>query len=167
MRNGGIKNPSYWIFFVLVFAIGFFIAELPRYYSEIEIPLNDISDNEVSSPSDWIKEDQVRITSEEVRIKIGNVTWAKFTDTNSMDPVIDNGMNSLEVKPSSESDIVVGDIISYHARFAEGIVVHRVVDIKEDENGIYYVCKGDNNGAVDPQKVRFSDVHGVVIGILF
>ena len=167
MKIGGIRYPSYWIVFVLILAIGFFVSNASSVYSDFEIPISDVGDNEVLSPSDWIAEEQVKITSEEIRIRVGNVSWAKFTDTNSMDPVIDDGMNSLEIKPLSADKIKVGDIISYHARFTDGIVVHRVVGVKEDEKGLYYVCKGDNNDAIDPQKVRFSEINGVVIGILF
>jgi hypothetical protein len=45
--------------------------------------------------------------------------------------------------------------------------VHRVVGIENDENGIYFVTKGDNYYKEDPYKVRFSQVDGIIVGILY
>lgn len=163
--GGGIKYPSYWMLFLVVFMLGFAVSKAPVHTST-QVPFSE-TDSEVSSPGDWINESQVKITSSSIRIDVPNATWARFANTNSMDPVIDEGMNSLEIRPESPKNLDVGDIISYKAKFADGIIIHRIIDIQEDEEGTYYIVKGDNNDIPDPQKVRFDDIQGVVIGILF
>ncbi|RME53117.1 signal peptidase I [Candidatus Woesearchaeota archaeon] len=84
-----------------------------------------------------------------------------------MDPVIDSGANAIEFVPTSEEDINVGDIISYTSPYTTGPVIHRVIDIGEDENGKYYILKGDNNPRADPGKIRFEDIQRVVLAIIY
>lgn len=168
-NGGGIKYPLYWICFVLILVLGMSARSWSN-YSIDQLPYSseyNSDTNEVISPGNWINESQIKITKDNIRIDITNATWAKFANTNSMDPVIDNNMNSIEIRPKDPSQINIGDIISYKAKFIEGLVVHRIVNISEDENGIYYITKGDNNNSPDPQKVRFEDIHGVVIAIIF
>ena len=91
--------------------------------------------------------------------------WSRFVDSNSMDPTIDSGANGLEIKPLSTTDINVGDIISY--KLGNDIIVHRVIEIGIDSRGWYAVAKGDNNAEKDPFKIRFNDVHGIVVGVIY
>jgi uncharacterized protein (UPF0248 family) len=118
------------------------------------------------SPQDWIAEDQIKVYKDRVELNIQNVRWSKFTDTKSMDPVLDQGANGLEIVPESEDDIKVGDIISYK-QDEDTIIIHRVVEINEDEKGWYAVAKGDNNKARDPYKIRFNNIEGVLIGVIY
>ncbi len=120
---------------------------------------------ELNSPSDWIKEKQIKVYPTEVVIKINNPLWAKFTDTNSMDPFIDENSNAIEIKPKSALDIKVGDVVSYRAK--KDIIIHRVVKVDKDDQGIYYLVKGDNNKLNDPVKVRFKEVVGVVVAVIY
>jgi len=62
-------------------------------------------------------------------------------------------------------DVKKRDIIIYNANWFPEPVIHRIIDIKEDENGVYYITKGDNNPAPDPEKVRPSQVTARVIKI--
>lgn len=62
-------------------------------------------------------------------------------------------------------DVKKGDIIIYNANWFLEPVIHRIIDIKEDENGVYYITKGDNNPVPDPEKVRPSQVTARVIKI--
>jgi len=119
------------------------------------------------SPADRIKEEQIRVSNENVIINIKGAEWASFTDTNSMDPVIDSEAHAIEVIPSSEDDIQVGDIVAYNSEYAEGSIIHRVVYKGEDEQGTYFVMKGDNNPTSDPGKVRFSQIKRVVVAIIY
>ncbi len=84
-----------------------------------------------------------------------------------MVPVIDKGSTVLTIEPSSPERISAGDIIFFKAEGYETHIVHRVVDINEDAEGLYFVTKGDNNKTEDPFKVRFSDIVGVVVGIIY
>lgn len=122
---------------------------------------------EVESPSDRIPESRIHVFSDKVVIDIEDASWASFTDTNSMDPFIDSGANSIEVKPESEDDINVGDVISFRTVLSDGIIIHRVVEAGEDSEGRYFITKGDNNPSVDPGKRRFEDIEGVVVGVIY
>ena len=122
------------------------------------------SGNEVASPGDWIKEDQIKVFSDQVILDLTGASWAKFTDSNSMDPFLDVGANAIEVKPENPADISVGDVISYYS--GNRIIVHRVVEIGNDGDW-YYVVKGDNNNFKDNVKVRFDDIFGVVVAIIY
>lgn len=52
-----------------------------------------------------------------------------------------------------------GDIISFHASFADMVVTHRV-DRRWDTN--LYSTKGDNNNAVDPEETSYEQIIGKV-----
>lgn len=127
----------------------------------------DSFSNERESPSDWIKENQIHVYKDRIVIDIENAVWSRFTDTNSMDPIIDVTSNGIEVMPVSADQIQVGDVISYKSDYANGILIHRVIEKGKDEEGIYFIVKGDNNNSADPGKVRFSQVEGVLVGIIY
>jgi signal peptidase len=119
---------------------------------------------EIMSPSDTISEDQIHVYQNRVVIDI-DAEWARLEDTNSMDPFFDKGANVLQVIPKSPDEIKVGDIISYETE--NGVIIHRVIAIEEDEYGLFYTVKGDNNPTADPVKVRFSDVRKKLVGVLY
>ncbi|MFH1010516.1 MAG: signal peptidase I [bacterium] len=122
---------------------------------------------EQPSPRDRITESNILVYDDRVIIRVADPQWATFTDTNSMDPVIDAGANAIEIVPQSENDVQVGDIISYKSKFADGTIIHRIVYKGQDESGTYFVVKGDNNPSNDPGKIRFSQIERVVVGIIY
>ena len=122
---------------------------------------------ELYSPGDHIPEEDIHVYRDQVIIDLPGALWAKYADTNSMDPVFDSTANGLEVTPQTPADITVGDVISYETALTEGLVVHRVVATRYDNRGWYALVRGDNNPAADPQKVRFESVHGILVGILY
>ncbi len=126
---------------------------------------NLFSSNEIYSPSDWIKEDQIKVYNNKIVLEIFNSTWAKFTNTNSMDPFIDESANAIEILPDDPDMISIGDVISYQT--IGGIVIHRVIDKGYDNKGIFYTVKGDNNSFKDPFKVRYEDIKGVVVAVIY
>ena len=119
------------------------------------------------SPSNWIKKEQIFVYDDEVVIKIKNPQWAIFTDSKSMDPVIDSTSKAIEIVPKSEQAIHVGDIVAYQSRYKEGIVAHRVVEIAHDAFGWYAILKGDNNDSIDPGKVRFEQIKRIVVAVIY
>ena len=119
------------------------------------------------SPSDWIEQSQIHVYEDKVVIDINNPQWAIFTDTNSMDPVIDEGAHAIEVVPESPDQIHVGDIVSYNSEYADGTIIHRVVEIGEDSEGWYFKAKGDNNAFGDPGRIRFEQVQRVLVAIIY
>ncbi len=123
------------------------------------------SSSEIMSPQDHISEEQIRVYDDRVVLDVDDPVWSSFTDTNSMDPLLDAGANGIEIKPVSEDDIHIGDVISYKS--GNGVVIHRVIGVGYDELGIYYVVKGDNNPIPDKEKVRFSDVQGILVAVVY
>ena len=122
---------------------------------------------EMPSPADRIKENQIHVLNNRVIIDIQDPEWASFTDTNSMVPVFDYGHNAIEIIPKSSDELHVGDIVSYHSLYADGVIIHRIIKIGEDENGWYATLKGDNNPNVDPGKIRFSQIERVLVAIIY
>lgn len=152
---------------IIIVAVLFLLA-----FSVTAFTLNDYAEPwnfwggaEIESPGDWVSEEQIKVYEDYIVLELGGATWAKFTDTNSMDPFLDIGANAIEIMPESAEQIQVGDIISYQAD--ESIIIHRVSEIGEDEDGIYYVVKGDNNTFTDPVEVRFDDVVGVLVAVIY
>jgi signal peptidase I len=120
-----------------------------------------------NSPSDWMKEQDISVYNNRVILNIQNPQWAKFTDTHSMEPVLSSNANAIEIVPQSEDQLKVGDIVSYKSDYADGYVIHRIVSIGKDDQGTYFVLKGDNNPTSDPGKVRFKQIQRVVIAIVY
>ena len=132
-----------------------------------ELSSQDIKNKDINSPYDWIKPSQISVYNDRVVIKINNPEWSIFTNTKSMDPVIDSTSNAIEIIPQKESQIHLGDIVAYESKYKEGIVAHRVIDISHDAFGWYARLKGDNNDDTDPGKVRFEQIKRVVVGIIY
>lgn len=141
-----------------MFTLGILISTA----SEVRYPLSN--SESVDSPSDRIMEGDIHVFSDRAVIDQENLIWAKIKDTHSMEPVLNAGSISLELPPVA-SDIKVGDIIS----FQEGnrVIIHRVILIGQDPEGLFFVTKGDNNPEPDPYKVRFDSIKGIVVGILY
>jgi hypothetical protein len=119
------------------------------------------------SPYDRISENQIHVYNDRIVIDLQNAEWASFTDTNSMDPVIDKGANAIQIVPHSPDDIHLGDIVSYKSSLVSGTIIHRVVKIGQDSEGWYAILKGDNLSQEDPEKVRFDQVQRVVVAIIY
>ncbi len=122
---------------------------------------------ELQSPQDHIPEDSIHVFSDKIIIDVEEATWSTFTNTNSMDPFIDTGANGLEIKPTSHKQVNMGDVISFRPDNKNSLVIHRVVATGHDNDGWYAKTKGDNNPTVDPGKVRFNQIHGVLIGVIY
>lgn len=122
---------------------------------------------EQNSPSDWIQQDQIKVYDDHIFIDVAGAEWATFADTNSMDPFLDKGANALQLIPESEDQIHPGDIISFRTSELEDRIIHRVIFKGEDEKGVYFITKGDNNPISDPGKVRFDQIDRVLFAIIY
>ena len=148
---------------LVIFLIGWF--SYSHFTSNsFEIPFS-LNSTELASPNNHIKEDQIRIYKDRIVIEIDKPYWSKFANTNSMDPLIDENSNGIEIKPISEDQIIAGDIISY--KYNNSLIIHRVMEVGQDTKGWYAITKGDNNTFTDQEKVRFNQVEGILIGILY
>jgi len=155
--------------------ISYPIAE-SMFSKNVNIPLSFSETKELDSPSDWINEEQIELSDDYVKVNLKDSVVAKFANTNSMDPVLDEDSLGIEVKPKYAQQIKKGDIIVYDKSNDEKNIIHRVIDIGSDEKGIYYLVKGDNNDIIDQVKVRFLEknqkeiypyVKYVLVGVLY
>lgn len=172
----GKKILLFAIVFLLGVASALFIPSLAS--STIESPFSLKTPQERFSPSNTIVEDQIRVYKNGVYVSLedqdnndwliqmdlDDPSWSTFTDTNSMDPVFDIEANTVRIKVPAE-DLQVGDIISYQK--GNAIIIHRIVVKDSDENGLYFILKGDNNPTNDPGKVRPAQILGKVVAIFY
>ena len=121
---------------------------------------------QLQAPSDWIKQDKIRIYNDRVVIFIKEPYLSYFAPTGSMKPTIDEKSNAIEIIPESNEQLHVGDIIAYKSRTGE-TVIHRIIKIGYDNKGWYCIVKGDNNKVPDEEKVRFEQIQRVVVGIIY
>ncbi len=159
----------------LIFLLGWVSNNVYGIYTDrspiLEQPGSIISDFlldkpvELSSPSNHVTEDQINVYEDEIILDIANAQWTYFTDSNSMDPLLDAGANGIEIMPSTEDDIKIGDVIAYETD--DGTIIHRVIDTGRDKEGTYYITKGDNNPVKDSEKVRFNQIKGLLIAIIY
>jgi signal peptidase I len=155
---------------IIVFLLGWLTSIA---FSEIQPVISSDSNlvftvtgaNELPSPSDWVKREQIKVYKDRIVIEIPNAVYAEFSDTNSMDPVLDFGANGIEITPQSADQIQVGDIIAYESE--QGTIIHRVIEKGFDSDGVYFIAKGDNNKVADPHKIRFEQVKRVLVALIY
>ena len=161
-------NKKQVITVLFAFMLGLIFNDAYSELSSVERPLSLFQDGvEKDSPGDWIKEDQIKVYNDRIIIDLKDAEWASFTNTNSMDPVLDETANAIEVIPKSNEGIHVGDIISYNSEYADGTIIHRIIKIDKDDKGWYCIVKGDNNQSPDPGKIRFNQIRRVLVAIIY
>jgi len=160
-----MKFISYpFIFCIIFFCIFLFIISIfiiPAYKGEVI--KTDIKE-EKPVPLDRIKIKDIKVYPDKIVINIQNASLSRYADSGSMIPTLDYGANGIRIIPKNESDIKVGDIITYKKE--ESLIVHRVIEMGKDDNGTYYILKGDNNDK-DDGKIRFNQIKYITIGILW
>jgi hypothetical protein len=153
------------LIYLIIFWIGFLSCVLLS-FSGKEIPLGlGLSLNPNSeAPGDWIKESQIHVYENAIVIDVDGASISRYAPTGSMKPVLDESSTGIRIKPTSEDQINIGDIITFEQNGE--LIVHRVVDKGQDGDGAYFITKGDNNNVTDG-KVRFADIRYITIGILW
>ena len=174
MKDYNLLQFQTVLLFAIVFTLGWVTSNA---FDSIntENPTNSIISNnfigvnvfDKASPSDIIPQENIHVYNDKIIIEVDNPEWAMFTDTNSMDPVLDKGANALQIIPKNEEQIQVGDIISFTTDKIDGTIIHRVIETGYDDSGWYAFTKGDNNPEADTGKRRFSDVKKLLIGIIY
>ena len=133
--------------------------------SSLEVPLSTgLVSYGNSAPSDWVESDRIILQDDRVILKLENASISHYAATGSMKPLFDEGANGIRIVPQRESEIDVGDIISF--RIAGALVVHRVVEKGADERGVYFITQGDNN-LLNDGKVRFEEIEYVTVGVIW
>lgn len=86
--------------------------------------------------------------------------------TESMEPNINRNDVIVDFTIKNPEDIKIGDVITFvsTSSLTKGMVItHRVINIKQDENGYSYQTKGDANLSPDTAYVPFANVNGKVL----
>ena len=84
-----------------------------------------------------------------------------IVQSGSMEPTIKLG-SVLMVKPAK--DYKIGDIITFkNPKKPKELISHRIVNIENSENKIFYTTKGDANEDPDTEKVAKDEVFGKVL----
>jgi len=94
----------------------------------------------------------------------GNIQ-IKVVESGSMEPQIKTGSVVL-IKPFSAYD--VGDVVTFDSNFrspngAKVPVTHRIVGVKNEPGGVFYLTKGDANEEADSNTIRREKVIGKVL----
>ena len=95
------------------------------------------------------------------------IVYSNVQDTHSMQPVIGGNSTVIRFVPEGSSDIKLCDMVEFGTAEKAPWALHRIVEIGQDEEGTYYVTKGDNNNLVADRKVRFKDIHYVVLAVVY
>jgi hypothetical protein len=156
---------------LLIFTAGFISCLIvfylfSSYSSGLDNPLGNSFtsfNSNAKAPGDWINLEQIEVNDDSIVIKIPNASLSSYAPTGSMKPVFDAGANGIRIIPASSNQINIGDIVTY----GDENIVHRVVEKGQDENGAWFLTKGDNNNVDDGDKIRFSDIKYVTIGVLY
>ncbi len=146
-------------FVVLVFLAGFFSSTL---FNQNPAFTGNVID--ARSPSNFVNDEDIWVYPDRVVIFIENASVSNYAPTGSMVPFLGSGSNGLRIRPSSAEDIGIGDIVSFTR--GNKSIVHRVIDIGIDEEGTYFITRGDNSMTED-ELIRFEDIDFVTIGIIY
>lgn len=158
--NSAIK----FLYLVLIFLVGFVIGFIWNAYSGSGFTGFVIGSNSLSTPSNFLDNKDILIYPDRVVLNVGGATLSSYDSTGSMIPALGSGVNGIVVKPESDAEISVGDIISF--RNGNRIIVHRVIYKGIDDQGVYFITKGDNSEVSDG-KIRFEDVEHVVVALVY
>ena len=149
---------------ILVFMLGFFSYALLSSGINLEKPFSAGFFSSNIEPSDFISQEQIKVYSDRVVIQLKYASLSSYADTGSMKPVFGKNANGIRIVPKNENEINIGDIVSFDS--GNGLIVHRVVEKGRDNEGVYFITKGDNNNETDG-KIRFNDIKYVTIGVLW
>jgi len=100
-------------------------------------------------------------------VKKSGMIFSALKDTNSMDPLFDTRHTLIMTEDFEKNNLIVGDIVSYHAGSGR-YIVHRIQEITQDSEGRLYTLLGDNNaGQRDSFLVRNEHIKYLVVGIIY
>lgn len=119
----------------------------------------------ISAPQKRVDLKDLAITKDAAIISVKELTPGIIAPTGSMYPLLQGDTIVLEKTPENHNELIPGDIIIFESKDTR--IIHRIIEIGWDEEGWFAITKGDSNPFEDPFKVRFEDVRGVVVGIIY
>ncbi len=146
------------------------------------------SGQEQPSPQDWLPQAAALKWVEAtypweqlaVKLRLKPLFWTPYiANTNSMDPVLDTGLNNIFIAGANPDDhktlidfLKVGDVAVYRFpadpnKVATAFINHRIVQIGSDSKSKFFRFKGDNNNAVDPWVVRSENIKFISVGVIY
>ncbi|MFA4960891.1 MAG: hypothetical protein WC548_04485 [Candidatus Pacearchaeota archaeon] len=149
---------------ILIFIAGFLTCAILLFIYSQTFSTTGFFASQLSAPSDKVSEDEILLYDDQIILKIPNATIAIYEPSGSMIPIFDNKAHGIRIVPNSSDEINVGDIISF--RKSGELLVHRVAEKGMDNEGIYFITKGDAN-IIKDEKIRFDDIEYLTIGILW
>lgn len=96
-----------------------------------------------------------------------SVSVRQVGTTGSMWPALQGGGFVIFVNVTNASELVPGDIIIINESVYGQEVVHRIIEVANDTDGMYFVTKGDNNSVPDNIHIRANEIIGRVVGVLY
>src|SRR5690606_30982739 len=67
-------------------------------------------------------------------------------------------------KLPAESDLKVYDVVSYYDSTNDRLVVHRIIEIVDNDGANGYILRGDANPTSDNKVLSYSDLRGIYNG---
>jgi hypothetical protein len=163
-----LKILSYSLMFLVGFLSCILVVGFLNYNTEKPLSINGLvlmnNQHNESAPSDWIKEGDIVTYGDKVIINVKGASISSYADTGSMRPVLDKDSNGIRIVPQSPDQIKIGDIVTYEKDGS--LIVHRIIEEGTDNNGSWFVTKGDNNDFQD-SRIYFKDIRYVTIGVLW
>lgn len=137
-------------------------------------PQNIVPESSIQIISDDNPKVEIDLTRLNIPFTRPPVVWIpSVPNTNSMDPVFDEGNNCILIRGADEENqrilvdfIKVGDIVVW-AESETKLVIHRVVKIGRDSKGRFFRFKGDNCWFQDPWIIRDSDIRWLSVGVIY
>lgn len=80
----------------------------------------------------------------------------------SMSGEFETGDTILIKKISDESNLKIGDVVTYKVK-TNTLVTHRIVNITKTGESLSYTMKGDANNTEDAEKITFSVIEGIYV----
>ena len=78
----------------------------------------------------------------------------------SMEPLLPVGSLAV-LEPVDPAEVAVGQVITFtDPADGDRLVTHRVVEVREDQDGLRFTTQGDANTGADPLPVRADDLRG-------
>jgi len=150
---------------ILVFLLGMITMYGIQYMHISEKPLGITLVGATTAPLGSIDKNSIIFDNEKVIINVKGASLGKYADTGSMKPTLDENTKGIRIPITDKETVKIGDIITYENELGE-YIIHRVVSIGLDEEGVYYLLKGDNNFIIDA-KVYYEQLRYKLVGVIW